>query len=109
MYNLGKSQDDVRQMLIEQEVDETIAISLTEKFWHDHEFLIKETRKQKCSNAERDILIGSVFLACGLVITLLTYSASDEGGYYLFYYGAILGGLFLLVKGLIEKVKYQKR
>lgn len=51
----------------------------------------------------RNILYGSLWLAGGLAVTLLTYStASRSGGRYVMAYGAIVGGAIQLLRGVVQ-------
>jgi hypothetical protein len=53
--------------------------------------------------ANRNIIIGSVLLVIGLLITLGTYSSG--GGRYVITYGAILGGIAQIIGGIVQKNK----
>lgn len=51
----------------------------------------------------RNLLFGSLWLAGGLAVTLLTYTtASRSGGRYVMAYGAIVGGAIQLLRGIVQ-------
>lgn len=107
MYASGQTTMEVIEMLKSENARETELTTLAEKFYQDYKFLRKEKRKQRRKTAERDVLIGSVMLAAGLVLTLISYLSIGSGQYVLFT-GIIITGLIFLGKGTIEKMKLKK-
>lgn len=50
----------------------------------------------------RQIIIGAIIIAVGLVITIVTYaSASAAGGTYIVAYGPMIVGVITLVRGIV--------
>jgi hypothetical protein len=108
MYSTGKSEQEVIAMLIQEEVEKEKALTLAEGFYQDYLFVVKEERKRKRESSERDILIGSVILGCGVIFNVASYFSSEEHDSFVFFYGLLLAGGFLLVKGLITKSSLKK-
>lgn len=107
MYASGKTKAEVIQMLVEENAKEAELQSLADRFYEDYEFLQKENRKKRQKNADRDTLIGSVIMAAGVVLSLLSYLFMDNGNYVLFT-GIIIAGLIFLGKGTVEKMHLRK-
>jgi hypothetical protein len=56
---------------------------------------------ERRSRKNRDLVLGSVLLGLGLLITLVTYdSASQSGGTYVIAYGPMVVGAIRLFRGL---------
>jgi hypothetical protein len=107
MYASGKTKADVIQMLRAENAKETNLGALAEKFYQDYAFLRKEKRKHRRQNAERDIMIGSVISAAGVVLSLLSYLSIGSGEFVLFL-GIIITGVVFLGKGVIGKMNLKK-
>jgi hypothetical protein len=62
--------------------------------------LIAELVREK---GRRDVTVGGLFLAGGLVVTLVTYSmASSGGGTYVIAHGAVIFGALQLMRGIFR-------
>ncbi|HRF38066.1 MAG TPA: hypothetical protein PK198_04700, partial [Saprospiraceae bacterium] len=62
-----------------------------------------EASKAKQSQADKDILFGSLWLAGGTIVTVVSMSSASGGGRYIITWGAILFGAIQLIKGLVNK------
>lgn len=51
---------------------------------------------------------GLIFFVVGLVITAATYAAASGGGRYIISYGPMAVGLFAMVRGLIDVVRFRR-
>lgn len=107
MFASGKTKTDVINMLREENAKESELNLLADKFYQDYEFLWKEKRKLRIKNAEKDVLIGSVLIATGILISLFSYLLFDNGRYFLFT-GLLIFGLVYLAKGISEKINLNK-
>ncbi|MBA3457129.1 MAG: hypothetical protein H0T42_28860 [Deltaproteobacteria bacterium] len=59
-------------------------------------------RDEKRSKAKADLVMGSLLLAGGLLISMLTHdSASQSGGTYIVAWGPMLYGVIRLIRGLM--------
>ncbi|MDJ1466827.1 hypothetical protein [Xanthocytophaga flava] len=102
LYTSGKTKADVITMLREENAIETELDRLADRFYHDYLFLQKEKRKQRRQKAEQNIMIGSVLLIGGFILTVLSYILIGTGTYILCI-GALVSGIVYLGMGLIEK------
>jgi hypothetical protein len=107
MYASGKTQAEVAAMLLEEDANEQQVPSLAERFYQDYAFWLKEKRKKKRKDAERDILIGGVLVAAGIIFSLMSY-LSIGGGQVVLFYGIAFVGVVFLVKGAVEQQHLKK-
>jgi hypothetical protein len=52
------------------------------------------------SQGRKDLIVGSVWLLIGTAVTVGTYAAARSGGSYTVAYGAVIIGLYRIVRGL---------
>jgi len=96
LVNQQKPAYEVRNALIQRGLDaETAAIVVKN--------VETEASKAKQSQADKDILFGSLWLAGGTIVTVVSMSSASGGGRYIITWGAILFGAIQLIKGLVNK------
>lgn len=96
LVNQQKPAYEVRNALIQRGLDaETAAIVVKN--------VETEASKSKQSQADKDILFGSLWLAGGTIVTVVSMSSASGGGRYIITWGAILFGAIQLIKGLVNK------
>jgi hypothetical protein len=99
LVNKDKNSYEVKQALIAKGLNEENATVLVENL----EQQIEEARKKR---ANKDMLVGGLWLGGGLLVTVFTYaSASNGGGSYVVTWGALLFGGIQFVKGLMASMK----
>jgi hypothetical protein len=91
-----KTDYEIKQVLLAKGYDETM---ITKAIEASKDVYAEQINKK----ANRNIIIGSVLLVIGLLITLGTYSSG--GGRYVITYGAILGGIAQIIGGIVQKNK----
>lgn len=95
-----KPRAEVIHMLMKDGLKEKGATMITDR-------MIEVIRQQRKKAALKGIGMGFLFLIGGALITGWTYysAISNGGGRYLFTYGAIIGGIFMLVLGTTNYLK----
>lgn len=68
-------------------------------------YQLKSLKERK---AKALIAGGASSLGLGVVLTLVASLVASLAGFFVFFWGLILGGLFSLIKGLIEKKSIRK-
>ncbi len=106
MYHDGKTTQEVVRRIISKDIEPARADYLAEKFREDYDFLIHSKKRKARAGSETNIIVGTILLAGGVLMTLLTYTVSQRGG--LIFYGAILVGAGFLIKGFIDKNQKSK-
>jgi len=96
LVNQQKPAYEVRNALIEMGLDTDSAVTVVKN-------IENEVSKSKQSQANKDILFGSLWLAGGTLVTVISMSSASGGGRYIITWGAILFGAIQLIKGLINK------
>jgi hypothetical protein len=99
IYSSGKREEMVIKMIIEAGGNVEEAKELQEQFAKDYEFLIAERKRKEKRYTPIDLIIGSILLFGGILVSLGTYLFSDT--IYVVMYGAILTGLIIFVRALI--------
>ena len=54
--------------------------------------------------ATKEMFKGILWFIVGGVVTFITYSVADEGGTYFFFWGAMLYGIYRLIRGFYYKI-----
>lgn len=92
----GKNENDVRQMV----ADEGGSPELAERLLKN---LREESKSESRGEGKRDLVIGLIVLAVGLVVTIGSYAAASEGGgSYFITYGLIAAGAIQTIRGLTK-------
>ncbi len=65
----------------------------------NHEEQIQESQEQ---NGSSDLFWGAFWCLGGIAVTVLTYSAAENGGTFIIAYGAIITGAIQFLKGLFN-------
>jgi hypothetical protein len=91
-----KTDYEIKQLLLAKGWDEMIINRAIEESNDVYAVLVNK-------KANRNILIGSIFLIIGLLVTIGTYSSG--GSKYVITYGAIIGGLAQIIAGIVQKNK----
>ncbi len=67
--------------------------------------MVSSTAVDRRAAASRDILLGIVFMAVGIVVTAVTYDSANRsgGGTYVVAYGPIVVGFIKLIRGLARR------
>ena len=66
----------------------------------------QDNSKNTSGRGSNSVLIGLVWMAIGIIITVITYSnASDSGGTYLIAYGPVIYGFGKIISGLFKSGK----
>ena len=66
-----------------------------------------EGRQVMASKYKRHMLYGILWAAGGLAVTIATYEAASEGGWFIVAWGAIIFGIYDFVRGLVEWLRYR--
>ena len=67
--------------------------------------IIEEERKSVIKNAIKNMVVGALFCIGGIAVTMASYSAVPNGGKYILWYGAIIGGAVDFIIGLYNLLK----
>ena len=94
LYAENKTYWEVKEALEEKGVAEELAAKIAEQ--SQQLYTDAMVRKSK-----KNITWGSIWLVGGLLITL--YSIGSGGRTYFIFYGAIFGGAFQLISGLVQR------
>ncbi|MCA6362405.1 MAG: hypothetical protein IM638_05165 [Bacteroidetes bacterium] len=99
MVGSGISPQTIYEILTENGIPPQTAQHLVQK-------ALKETDPEtgEASTGGRDMLIGGLWIAGGLIITIGTYSMASNGGTYFITYGPIIYGVIRFFKGVIKVV-----
>jgi hypothetical protein len=95
----GKTDKEIITGLMEKGVDEEHSLLIVKSLENKAKELVKAFDNQ--------MLIGGLICGAGIVITVLTISAAQNGGSYVVAWGAIIFGAIRLFKGMSNKDKYK--
>lgn len=119
-----KSDKDIRNSLVDQGYTPDYADKLIQEVRRDlpnlnrqHKERVKQQRaeqaveKREVRRHEQSkwlwtILAGIAFIIAGVAVTAFSYAIAEPGGTYLFAYGAIFVGVFLIFKGLYHRIRW---
>lgn len=88
-------ESEVRTALVDKGVSYEIADLIVSP-------LVKEIHRVKQERGNKDMMVGGLWLAGGILVTVLTFSAASGGGTYVIAYGAIIAGLVQFVRGMMN-------
>ena len=66
-----------------------------------------EGRQAMASQYKRHMLYGILWAAGGMAVTIATYEAASEGGFYFIAWGAVIFGIIDFFRGLFGWLKYK--
>jgi hypothetical protein len=95
MLQQDKNTYETKMALIEQGLDEESASVVVNN-------LEQEIEKAKKEKANKDMLYGGLWLAGGLVVTIVSISTGSRG---IIAYGAIIFGAIQFIKGMMNAIK----
>lgn len=95
-----KSREEVIQILMNDGIAEKGASLIVER-------MFEEVKKQRKKDAIKSIVVGSIILIIGLLITCITYNnaANNGGGRFILAWGALGGGAFYSLYGVVNFIK----
>lgn len=95
-----KSRDEVIQVLMNDGIAEKGATMIVDR-------MVAVVKQQRKKNGLKQFIIGAVILAIGMLITGISYSSASEsnGGRFILAWGALGGGGYYTVAGIINYIK----
>ena len=92
-----KSREEVMQILMNDGIAEKGALLIVGR-------MVEVVKKQRKKNAIKCIVVGSIILFIGLLITCITYNnaANNGGGRFILAWGALGGGAFYTLSGVVN-------
>ena len=95
-----KSRDEMIKILVNDGLAEKGATKIVDT-------MVKVVKRQRKISAIKSFVIGSIILVVGLIITCLTYqeASNNGGGRFILAWGALGGGAFYAVSGLVNYLK----
>ncbi|AII50570.1 hypothetical protein N008_01045 [Hymenobacter sp. APR13] len=103
MYLAGASPESVAKMLLEEGASEQEAPQLAAEYLRSFLLYQVDIQKKLLKRGSLFQTIGLVFTICGLVLSFLASISTDTNGSNIIFYGIILSGIGIWVKGFIDK------
>ena len=98
LKELGVDNDEIRESLIEKGLTPEQAAQMIAS--------MEVTAISKLKSAKAEMVRGGLILAAGLLVTILTFSASKGAGFLLMW-GAVIGGAIDFFMGVSGTIKYR--
>ncbi len=97
---MGKSNSDIKELLVQRGLSQLDAQLIVDKVDALHTQAEEQEINEQNQSANRKIIIGSVFLVGGLIVTFVSFGSG--GG--IFAWGAIVFGIVDIVIGATQRV-----
>lgn len=68
-----------------------------------------ERVEDKSAEGRRNLKHGVIYMAIGVIVTVVTYDMAEPGGTYILAWGAMAGGLVLFIAGVFQLAKERRR
>lgn len=94
---LSRLIDDETASIITAQVEKQIRIT-----YNRNERIEAEILSEQRSSASKRMVLGTIIFLIGVTITVISYSIANPGGTYIIAGGAIITGVVIFIKGLIE-------
>lgn len=65
--------------------------------------------EDKSAEGRRNLKHGVIYMAIGVIVTMVTYDMAVPGGTYIIAWGAMAGGLVLFIAGVFQLAKERRR